>query len=416
MRRTSVGVIALLSLGATLLTACGGDDSSQSSTPDEVTFLVNGPMTGSSAEIGTDMCNGAKLAAEKINGDGGVSTGPLKGTTVNIQCADNPDFSTEAAATIAARYLDDERIWVSMGYASSAEALAAAKVVQRAGLAVIGSAVGASFLTEDSDNVVAIFPDSQGIGYSMVDFCRAYYGGSSIGQVLANYSFFDSYLDGEAAALESEGMELVLDERYDPGAVADFSPFLAKLKRANPDCVFPGDYHPVGQNLLKGARAIGMDQPFIDFIANGPSQTAVDAGGKELIGFVFGEFLPADRTGELAAVTEEWETRHKKPLSYYPAYAYDSVLATVAAMEAGADSREAILEHISKIDVPGLVGQLKFTEDLRIEARPFLMLEQTGPTLADLETVAEYTLNPDGTADSVGVADCSARSTCQTAR
>src|SRR5690606_1614669 len=146
-----------------------------------IRILINGPMTGASSELGTDMCNGAKLAAEHINEAGGVESGPLQGTTFEIECADNPDFSTDVAATAASRYLSDPSIWVSGGYASSAEALAAGEVVAADGLAVIGSAVGAGFLTEESDNIIALFPDTAGVGYASVDFCNSYFGGSSIG-------------------------------------------------------------------------------------------------------------------------------------------------------------------------------------------------------------------------------------------
>ncbi|MGH8828505.1 MAG: ABC transporter substrate-binding protein, partial [Jiangellaceae bacterium] len=76
MKRNRLPVLAALAT-ASLLTACGqgvlGGDSSESG--DEAGPIVLGmvaPMSGSSAAIGPYMENGAQLAIDEINADGGV--------------------------------------------------------------------------------------------------------------------------------------------------------------------------------------------------------------------------------------------------------------------------------------------------------------------------------------------------------
>jgi ABC-type branched-subunit amino acid transport system substrate-binding protein len=166
---------AFMALGL-LAAACGDDDDSSNSNGSEGTgsggdvedirILVTVPLTGDSAETGEDMVHGAELAAEYLNEQGGVTSGPLKGAQFVIESADD-EMSTEASTTLASRYVDDDGIWTMTGFLSSGQAQAAALVANRAGLSVFSSFSCADFLTTEADNIVVVCGSLQNIARAM---------------------------------------------------------------------------------------------------------------------------------------------------------------------------------------------------------------------------------------------------------
>jgi ABC-type branched-subunit amino acid transport system substrate-binding protein len=160
-----------------------------------------------------------------------------------------------------------------------------------------------------------------------------------------------------------------------------------------------------------------MEQPFIDFCACGSAQAAADVAGKEFPGYIIAEMVPTDPAPDslLATVTQEWSSGMGTRLTSYPAWSYDGVLAVKYAIEAGASSREELLQYLPQIDGEGLTTQLKFDETLRpVGGATLTALEQVGTGVDDLEPIASYTLAPDGTVTANFVEDCASRSTCQT--
>jgi ABC-type branched-subunit amino acid transport system substrate-binding protein len=128
---------------------------------------------------------------------------------------------------------------------------------------------------------------------------------------------------------------------------------------------------------------------------------------------VFAQYLqlPPPPGSLLEEVGARYKQKHGEEMNGYAAYAYDSVLLVARAIADGADTREELLDHVAKVDIPGLAGQLRFTDELRPVERTFTILEATAG--GALDPVAQYRMHPDGTADRLSVATCSERPSCQ---
>lgn len=379
-----------------------------------IKLLYSAPLTGDPSGAGRSGCDGAQLAAQDINSAGGLSKGPLAGATLSIKCVDD-QFSTDVAATIANRYLSDPSIWSLMGFVTSGQAAAAGKVVAPYKLSVIGSNVTAQFLTDDADNIAVIPGRLDAIGYAMSDVCKSYFQGSTMANINPDFSYVDELEAGQKAAQAPLGVHLAYSGTYQYGT-QDFSSLLTAAKAKNPDCIYTSDFPPISAQILLQARQAGMGQPFLDLCACGTAQASVDVAKSDYIGYIVAEMVPANPAPDslLATVEGEWKSKFGTSLTSYPAWSYDGVLAVAYAIEAGATSREQILDYLPKVDGPGLTTEIHFNSDLRADKGASLTaLEQTGPGVDDLEPIASYSLSVDGSVSQLSVADCSARPTCQ---
>jgi branched-chain amino acid transport system substrate-binding protein len=396
--------------------AAGGDAATGGGAGKTIKFLYSAPLTGDPTGSGQNGCAGAELAVKNINGDGGISKGPMQGAKLAIECVDD-EFSTDVAATIANRYISDPDTWVLMGFTTSGQAAAAGHVAAAAQLPIVASNVSADFLTEDADNILVMAPRLPNQAAAEVDFCHEYFGGTKVANLNPDFSYIDELAKGEKAQIEELGMELVADERYKAFS-QNFAPQLTSIKGTNPDCIMTGDFAPAPQQALIQARKLGIEAPFMDYCACGSAQAGLDVAKEDYIGFIIAEGVPFERPegSLLEKIGTQWEDENGTRLSSYPAWSYDGVLTAVAAIEAGASKREEIIQHFADIDQEGLTTQLKFTDDLRPESTPLVFLEQTGPKLGDVEPVASYSLPATGTGFERGsVESCSKRPTCASA-
>jgi branched-chain amino acid transport system substrate-binding protein len=353
------------------------------------------------------------LAAEDLNSRGGITAGEHKGRRIEVNCVDNQD-SADVTATVASQYIADRDTWTLFGFYSSGTAQAAAIQAARAHLSVIGSNVAAEFLTTKSDNVVVRTPRLSSFGYAWVDFCKAYYGASRIGDLSPDFSYIAEYRTGRDRALgEVPGVRLVGQETYPGGTTKDFSPYLTKLRNSDADCLLVGSYPPEQCEIASQARSQGVTAPIADFSASGTGPSCVKAGGTAYTGLVFAQYLPLPPPpgSLLEQVGARYKQKYGEEMNGYAAYSYDSVLLAAQAIADGAKTREQLLDHIAKVDIPGLAGQLKFTDDLRPVERTFTILEATAT--GTLDPLAQYRMHPDGTAERQSVANCSTRPSCQ---
>jgi branched-chain amino acid transport system substrate-binding protein len=422
MRGTRVVVWTVTTALLALAAGCGGDDDSSSGGSSAsagggagktIKFLYSAPLTADVTGSGQNGCNGAKLAVENINAAGGIAKGPMEGAKLSIDCVDD-EFSTDVAATIASRYLSDTDIWVLMGFTTSGQAQAAGHVVAGAGLTVVASNVSADFLTDDADNIAVIAPRLPPQAAAEVDFCNQYFGGKNVANLNPDFSYIDELGKGEKAEISKLGMALVSDQRYKAGT-KDFAPYLTNIKAKNPDCIMTGDFAPAPQQALVQARKLGITAPFMDYCACGSAQAGVDVAKDDYKGFIIAEGVPFDRPAGslLEKIAKQWQDKYGTRLNSYPAWSYDGVLATVAAIEAGASKREDILAKMKQVDVEGLTTRIRFSEALRPQETPLIFLEQTGTGLDDVEQVGAYKTFATGDNFERGdIADCASRPTC----
>jgi len=402
-RKKVIGALAFASGAALVLSGCTGGPGATEGKPTEIKILVAAPLTGSGAESGQDMVHGAELAAEYLNGKGGVQGGELKGAKFTIEGVDDKG-TTEAATTIAARMVDDTSVFALTGFITSGQAQAAGTVLDSAGLGLISSMAGADFLTDDADNIATTVTGVRNFGAVAGKFVVEKLGAKSVASIAGDYSFLDSYYKGLDEQLGTGGAKNVSKQTYTEGAT-DFSTLLTSIESANPDVLLNGAFMTDAGKIVSQARTMGMQQPIVDLLGEGWGESFYEAAGSAVSKGDIYRMDPIDAFPEDGSLSAEMSKKFKEeygktmPASAY--HTFDSVLAISAAIDAGATAREQLIETLPKISGEGLLGKIGFTEDLRPSARVLTMSKVTGSTPDDRVLAAQYIAYGDGRIEEV---------------
>lgn len=109
---------------------------------DPVRIGVSGPFTGGSSPMGISMREGIRIAAAKINAEGGVLGRPI------VLVERDDEASNERGAQVAQALVDKERVVASVGIVNTGVALASQRFYQHARIPVITSVATGSLITK----------------------------------------------------------------------------------------------------------------------------------------------------------------------------------------------------------------------------------------------------------------------------
>jgi branched-chain amino acid transport system substrate-binding protein len=405
----AAGVLALAGLAALLISGpASGRVAKQNATTIKIYNV--GSLTGGADYEAIQQCNAQKLAAANINAGGGMRKGPLKGSTVDVQCIDD-GLQADKAASIAAKFVADRSVWTMSGFEASGEALAAAQVAERAKLTIVGSSVAADFLSTQVHNVYMLQARLEPAGGSATDLCKAYYGAKKVATLNIDYSYIPSYMNGLKRAVKANGMSLVSENLWPP-TTTNWGAYLTKIDAAGAQCILVGDYPPQTCQIARQARQAGMNQPIIDFNQAFTSSACQKEGADAYEGIIFGSIMPSkiapkSFTGRIMA---QYKKKYGDAMSFLAANAYNSILAVQYAIELGASSREQLGTYLAKVNGPGVGFTVRF-KDKRIGARNLTYYEAMAN--GKLVPIAEYKLLPNQKWQRLFVASCAKRPSCQ---
>lgn len=384
------------------LAACG-DSKTADKAGDEVRILVSVPLSGDSAESGQDMLNGAKLAARYLNENGGVKEGPRKGQEFVVEGADD-QLDTQAASTIASRFVSDEKYYGLTGFITSGQAQAAGVVLDKHGLGLVSSYSGANFLTDEADNIVLALAPVEAIPVAMIHFAATDLGAKTAGAISGDFSFLDSYHEGLNSGAKDSGVKIQSQETYAAGT-SDFSTLLTRINRENPDVLMSGAFQSDAGKIVAQARKAGMNQPVIDYLGEGWGDSFFEAAGSAA---TKGDLYASDSGGVITEATSDsiaawagkaFEAEYGKSMPSAAAYTFESVLTFAAAIEAGASDRTDFLKYVPKLSGEGFFGPIEFNDDLTPVSRPLFVSKFTGTTPQEKEVKAKYLMRSDGSVE-----------------
>ena len=326
-------------------TAAAGASSEASS--DKV-FKIGGigPVTGAAAVYGLAVKNGAQIAVDEINADGGIN-----------------GYQT----------LKDWGMQVLMGTVTSAPCVAVADKTNADNMFQITPS-GSSVECAQNPNVFRVcFSDpDQGAASA------TYIAENKLAEKIAViYDSSDVYSSGIyekfAAEAANQGLEIVDAEAFTADSNKDFSTQLQKAKDAGADLVFLPIYYTEASLILKQADTMGFAPKFFGCDGMDGILQVENFDTKLAEGLMLLTPFAADAQDEL---TQKFVTSYKENYGETPiqfaADAYDAIYAIKAAMEEAditpetsvSDTCDKMKEAMLKIKVNGLTGEdMTWTED-----------------------------------------------------
>lgn len=346
-------------------TAAAGASSEASS--DKV-FKIGGigPVTGAAAVYGLAVKNGAQIAVDEINADGGINGYQIE---FNFQ-----DDEHDAEKSVNAyNTLKDWGMQVLMGTVTSAPCVAVADKTNADNMFQITPS-GSSVECAQNPNVFRVcFSDpDQGAASA------TYIAENKLAEKIAViYDSSDVYSSGIyekfAAEAANQGLEIVDAEAFTADSNKDFSTQLQKAKDAGADLVFLPIYYTEASLILKQADTMGYAPKFFGCDGMDGILQVENFDTKLAEDLMLLTPFAADAQDEL---TQKFVTSYKENYGETPiqfaADAYDAIYAIKAAMEEAditpetsvSDTCDKMKEAMLKIKVNGLTGEdMTWTED-----------------------------------------------------
>jgi branched-chain amino acid transport system substrate-binding protein len=366
---TCAGVFA----ATLLLTGCsggllGGDEESGSS-DEPIRLGLLTPLSGSSSAIGPYMQNGAQLAVDEINADGGIDGRDLELVVEDEAC-------DPRTATAGANKLVTEGIDISVGGYCSGATLPTMPIFEKAGVPMIIPAANSTELVDQGlKNVFMI----NGTGTQQAEAALKFMekqGATRVALVDDNTSYSVDIADQTAELLEAGGgPEVVLEESVTAGE-SDYSANVNAVVQSNPDFVYWTGYYQEGGLIARQLRQAGYAGSFM--VADG----SVDAQLVEIAGpeNAEGVFATMTQTPDTIPGAEDWIADYREKFDAepgpYSTQSYDAVrVAAEALREAGSTETDALISALEDIDGLELFsGPLTFTEEHTLSSGGFLIL------------------------------------------
>ncbi len=298
-----------LTIGA--LSGCGGSKKNAN----VIQLGIIAEMTGNNASYGNSIANGAKMAAKELNAKGG-----LLGKQVEFVVADTKSEPAESANAMS-KLVNQNKVPAVLGLFASSGAIAAANVSEASKVPFI--AVGATnpkvTVDEKTKKVKAntyrvcfIDPFQGTVGANFVaDTLKL----KKAAILIDNSSDYSKGLaDCFKTAFKAKGGNVVLEESY-LQKDTDFKAVLTKLAAAKPEVVYvPGYYEEVGK-IVKQAREVGLNVPFVGGDGWDSPKLVEIAGAKSLNQTYFTNHYSADDT---SAVSKAFVAAYQKEYKQRP--------------------------------------------------------------------------------------------------
>ena len=347
-------------------TTAAADASSEASSDKVFKIGGIGPVTGAAAVYGLAVKNGAQIAVDEINADGGINGYQIE---FNFQ-----DDEHDAEKSVNAyNTLKDWGMQVLMGTVTSAPCVAVADKTNADNMFQITPS-GSSVECAQNPNVFRVcFSDpDQGAASA------TYIAENKLAEKIAViYDSSDVYSSGiyEKFATEAanQGLEIVDAEAFTADSNKDFSTQLQKAKDAGADLVFLPIYYTEASLILKQADTMGYAPKFFGCDGMDGILQVENFDTKLAEGLMLLTPFAADAQDEL---TQKFVTSYKENYGETPiqfaADAYDAIYAIKAAMEEAditpetsvSDTCDKMKEAMLKIKVNGLTGEdMTWTED-----------------------------------------------------
>ena len=276
------------------------------------------PLTGGISQFGIGCHQGFVLAFDEINRGGGILGQKLELVTEDDQS--KPGQSS----TVVRKLITQDKVVAILGDATSSATLEAAPIAQSAKIPMITPTATNPRITEVGDYIFRVCFLDEFQGRVLAKFTREKLNAGKVftlTDVKQDYSVdLSKFFKDE---FTKRGGTIVGEQSYSTGDT-DFRAQLTSIRAARPDVVYvPGYYQEVAL-IVKQARQIGLNMPFVgcDGWAN---QALLAIGGKAIDGCYFtNHFSPDDPSPIVKEFVDKYKEKYGAPPDTFSALGYDA--------------------------------------------------------------------------------------------
>ena len=316
------------------------------------------PLTGSTAEEGTRIDKGARLAVKDINAAGGIN-----GQKIELVEMDDRSDPKEAA-NIANLFVADKSIMACLADDNSSCSLAGAPIYNANHLVHIAT-VSSSPKISDAGPYTFRLGNSDVYTASFIVQIILDAGYKKIAILYENDDFGIGGFNVAKDALAKVGITPLVEEAYLLGETKDFSTVITKMRNAGCESVLMLS----DETELPAFATQCVQQDWKPFIcSNGTfNSKVIELGGKNVEGIAgHSLFDPNHLSDKLTAFFKEYSVEYGGTMSadINSPVGYDAVYMIADAMKDGAKTRDDIQKYLATLkNFDGVCGILSFDEN-----------------------------------------------------
>ena len=364
---------------ATALTGCGssastGSDSADNSTDSSASgaaFKIGGtgPLTGANAIYGNACKNGAQIAVDEINAEGG---------DIQFELNYQDDEGDAEKAVNAYNTLKDWGMQLSLGSVTSKPCEATAAETYSDRIFALTPSASSTATTEGKDNMFQMCFIDPAQGTLAADKIAEKQLGTKIAIIWKNDDVYSTGIhDNFVTEGKAKGLEVVSDMTFTDSSANDFSVQLNDAKSKGAELVFLPIYYQPASLILKQAHDMGFQTTFfgVDGMDGILTLEGFDTSLAEGV-LLMTPFSADDEKN--ADFVNAYKDKYGDTPDQFAADAYDGVHAVVEALkEAGlgvdadpTEVAEKLPEAMLKITVDGLTGKLSRNDKGQVQKDP----------------------------------------------
>jgi branched-chain amino acid transport system substrate-binding protein len=342
-----------------------------------------GPLTGDAANLGINIRDGAKVAAEQAEG-------------VDIELE---EFDTKGdpaqATTLKDQFINDDSIIGIVGPTFSGETKAVLPSLEEAGLVMISASATAADIpatVAGSKVFHRLVPDDDVQGKSAGDYIAKKLQAKTAAYIHDNTDYGKPLAEGTQKAWEASGVQTVGSEAIDPKS-QDFSAAVNSMNNLKPDVIYYGGYYAEAGRLKKQLTDGGVTATFVS--GDGVLDPGfIQAGGAAADGAQLScacNLATEESPGELG----EFATAYKdvndgKAPGTYSSEGFDAANILIAGIKAGNTTRAALLDYVEGLTTyDGISKSISFEENGNVKGTDVFFFEVKEGKIELLGSTAE---------------------------
>lgn len=373
MKRVLSIVLAMIMM-MSLLAGCGGSDNSSnsnnngnnsssdnsgsnsgggSSGGDAVKFGVFEPLTGANAAGGQLELQGIELANELFP--------EVLGRPIELVKVDNKSDQVEAA-NAAARLVENEGVDAVLGSWGSSLSIAGGDTFKNGETPAIGASPTSPNVTLGNDYYFRVCFMEDFMGKALAAYAGE---GLKVTRGATIYEVTNDTNMGVRATLNDEfpkrGGEIVAEAVFSLGD-QDFNSQIMSVMAENPEVIFIAGAYAEAALLIKQARGLGYDVPFL-CIDTVDVPAFIEVGGADVEGVVYCTFFDAGApiTDMTTTFVDAYREKYGEEASALAALGFDAYMAAYYAIEkAGTTDGPAVRDALADLQYDGCTGPLQF--------------------------------------------------------
>lgn len=313
---------ALAAVAALCFTACGGSTSNYASKNTEYFIGVTGPLTGPNSSYGISVQNGALIAIDEINADGG-----LNGVNFKFDMKDDQAMADKASTAYDQLYEAGMQAALGSVTSGSCEAFAAKSVADNVFFMTPSASADVCIANDNGFRVCFGDPDQGILAAQQIT--------SEFENIGAIYDRSDPYSTGIYEAFSDEMKKLGVEfkvQTFDSENKKDFSTQVEALKDC--DVIFLPFYYTEAGLVAKTVSAKGCEAVLfgcdgLDGIAKQIDETVTNT-----IKYITPFDVNSDNENVVSFVTA-YKAKYGYEPDQFAADGYDAVMSIFNAMKAG---------------------------------------------------------------------------------